>query len=204
MDISLKIDFTTKTYRKDECCAFRKVKGPFGGLSNMAGGFPLVVNDIKIRSTEALYQVCRFPNFPEIQEEIILQKSPMFAKFVSKSYKNQSRKDWDDIQVEIMYWALRLKLAQNLLTFGNLLKSTTDKNIVEHSRNNEFWGTISDKGDDSILIGANVLGQLLELLRDDFQPTIHGRVIVIPPPDIPDLFLYGKKIQDVVVYNDRD
>jgi len=204
MDISLKIDFTTKTYRKDECCVFRKVKDPFGGLSNMAGGFPLVVNGIKIRSTEALYQVCRFPDSTEIQKKIIRQTSPMYAKFVSKSYKNLSRKDWDDIQVEIMYWALRLKLAQNLFTFWNLLKSTTRKNIVEHSHINGFWGTVSDMGDDSILIGANVLGQLLELLRDDFLPTIHGSVIVIPPPDIPDLFLYGTKIQEVVVYYDRD
>lgn len=204
MGISTKIDFTTKTYRKDECCVFRKVKGPWGGLSNMAGGFPLVVNDIKIRSTEALYQVLRFPYLPDAQEKIIRQTSPMFAKFVSKSYKNQSRKDWDDIQVEIMYWALRIKLAQNLFTFGNLLKSTTGKYIVEHSRNNEFWGTVSDKGDDRILIGANVLGQLLEILRDDFQPTILERVIIIPPPDIPDLFLYGTNIQEVVVVNDRD
>jgi hypothetical protein len=43
---------------------FYKAKEVFGGLSNMAGGFPLVVNGIHILTSEALYQACYFPPPP--------------------------------------------------------------------------------------------------------------------------------------------
>ena len=45
-----------------------KLKKNMVALSNMAGGFPLVVNDIRIRTSEALYQACRFPHMPDVQQ----------------------------------------------------------------------------------------------------------------------------------------
>jgi type I restriction enzyme S subunit len=50
----------------------------------MAAGFPLVVNDIAIRTSEALYQACRFPHRPDVQHEIIAQASPLVAKMKSR------------------------------------------------------------------------------------------------------------------------
>ena len=70
----------TRTYDRPESVVFLKTKDAFGGLSNMASGFPLSVNGIHIRTCEALYQACRFPHLPEVQELIIAQKSPMTAK----------------------------------------------------------------------------------------------------------------------------
>lgn len=64
---------------------FRKTKEEYGGLSNMAAGFPIELNGVRILSSEALYQAMRFPNHPDYQKEIIQQRSPMTAKMISKN-----------------------------------------------------------------------------------------------------------------------
>ena len=53
-----------RTYEPEECVVFRKTAEAFGGLSNMAAGFPLKVNGVSVRTSEALYQACRFPHRP--------------------------------------------------------------------------------------------------------------------------------------------
>jgi hypothetical protein len=50
----------------------------------MAAGFPLMVNDIAIRTSEALYQASRFPHRPDVQHEIIAQASPLVVKMKSR------------------------------------------------------------------------------------------------------------------------
>src|SRR5437667_12647655 len=102
-----------RRYARADVIAFRRTTEAFGGLSNMAPGFPLLVNGITIRTSEALYQACRFPNMPDVQRMIIEEKSPMTAKMLSKPYRGESRPDWQSVRVKIMRWCLRLKLAQN-------------------------------------------------------------------------------------------
>src|SRR4051794_19843803 len=106
----------TRMYNRLECVAFRTTDGRFGGLSNMAPGFPLCVNGTSIRTSEALYQACRFPHLPDVQQLIIEERSPMTAKMKSKPFRKQSRSDWDAVRVKVMRWCLRVKLAQNFET----------------------------------------------------------------------------------------
>ena len=73
-----------RVYRKETSCGFKKNNEAFGSLSNMANGFPLRVNGISIRTSEALYQCCRFPHHPELQRKILEEKSPMTVKMVSR------------------------------------------------------------------------------------------------------------------------
>src|SRR5947209_5754372 len=120
-----------RTYHRDECAIFLKTTERFGGLSNMAGGYPLSIHGIHIPTSEALYQACRFPHRCELQKIIIGQKSPMTAKMKSKPQRKDSRPDWDKVRVEIMWWCLRVKLVQHWQKFGDLLLSTGDKPIVE-------------------------------------------------------------------------
>jgi predicted NAD-dependent protein-ADP-ribosyltransferase YbiA (DUF1768 family) len=112
------------TYRCDECTAFRKTKEAFGGLSNMAAGYPLLVAGARPLTSEALCQCCRFPLLPDVQRLIIRQASPMAAKMVSKPHRSQTRPDWDDVRGEIMRWCQGVKLVQHCDTFGPLLLST--------------------------------------------------------------------------------
>jgi ribA/ribD-fused uncharacterized protein len=119
---------------------FNESAQALGRLSNMAPGFPLKVNGVLIRTSEALYQACRFPHLPKVQRLIIDEGSPMTAKMKSKSYRSQSRPDWDAVRVRIMRWCLRVKLAQHWETFSRLLLATGDQPIVEDSRKDDFWG----------------------------------------------------------------
>src|SRR5262249_15310477 len=116
--------FDTVTYQRGDCVVFCKTKEAFGGLSNMAAGDPLDVNGLDILTSEALYQACRFPQRPDVQKMILAERSPMGAKMRSKPYRTEhTRRDWEQVNVVIMHWCLRVKLAQNWKTFGDLLLS---------------------------------------------------------------------------------
>lgn len=181
-----------RKYRKTEVASFRSTKEKYGGLSNMAGGYPLRVEGIFIHSSEALYQACRFPHRPEVQQLIIDQRSPMTAKMVSKPYREDSRPDWDRIRVRVMRWSLRVKLAMHWPNFGGLLLSTGELPIVEDSRRDAFWGAIPQ--DDGTLIGMNVLGRLLMELREELRGEEKEALRVVSPPPINEFLLLGKPI----------
>ena len=181
-----------RQYNRHECIVFRKTDEKFGGLSNMAGGYPIVINDIHIRTSEAIYQACRYPHSKEIQEMIISQKSPMTAKMKSKPYHQETRHDWTSVRIDIMRWCLRLKLACNYKTFSNLLTDTKTMSIVEESHKDQFWGTVADKND--ILLGMNILGRLLMELREAAYKDPENEIKLVPPPSIKNFHLYGKEI----------
>lgn len=185
----------TRTYDRASSVVFLKTDAPFGGLSNMAGGFPLRVNGIRILTSEALYQACRFPHRPEVQTLIIEQKSPMTAKMKSKPYRHDSRPDWDQVRVKIMRWCLRVKLAQNWRAFSELLLATGEWPIVEESRKDDFWGAKAT--DDGTLVGMNVLGRLLMELREAVKADGRELLMRVQPLAIPDFLLGGRPIEAV-------
>src|SRR6266852_4527517 len=161
-----------RLYQRNECAVFLRTAEQFGGLSNMAGGYPLSINGIRILTSEALYQACRFPHLPDVQKLIIGQASPMTAKMKSKLYRKDSRSDWDAVRVNIMRWCLRVKLTQHWEKFGDLLLSTGDQPIVEESYRDPFWG--AKPIDPETLQGANILGRLLVELREQLRdPEAH-------------------------------
>lgn len=128
---------------------------------------------------------------PEVQKLIVSEISPMTAKMRSKPYRKNSREHWDDIRVPIMKWCLRVKLAQNWTTFGELLLETENKPIVEDSRKDEFWGAIKDR--DGIFQGRNVLGRLLMELREKLKSDPE-KLKNVEPVKIPQFLLLDKEI----------
>lgn len=186
-----------RTYVRGEVVVVYKTKEDFGGLSNMASGYPLQINGVRILTTEALYQACRFPRMPEVQREIIGQHSPMTAKMKSKAHRKNSRPDWDEVRYKVMRWCLRVKLAQNYEEFGGLLLATHNKPIVEQSRKDDYWGAkLIDKTGET-LVGQNVLGRLLMELREQLKGDAEGVLKTVPPLSIPDFMLLGKPIETV-------
>jgi len=190
-----------REYDRSKSIVFLKTNEEFGGLSNMAGGFPLFVNEKKILTSEALYQACRFPHLPEVQHLIISQTSPMTAKMRSKPYRSESRPDWLRARVKIMRWCLRAKLLQNWESFSRLLLRTGEFPIVEQSSKDKFWGA-SPSGQHN-LVGANVLGRLLMELREDMKLDRFDRY-ELAPLEIQDFLLYGQpinsiKLSDVII-----
>jgi ribA/ribD-fused uncharacterized protein len=189
-------DDLLRSYQRSEVIVVHKTKDNFGGLSNMAGGFPLLVNGIRIPTTEALYQACRFPSLPSVQREIIAQHSPMTAKMKSKPHRERTREDWDSVKFKVMRWCLRVKLAQHYDEFGRLLLATKDRPIVELSRKDDYWGTKLQR-DQETLLGQNVLGRLLMALRQRIQEEDAATLRSVEPLAIPDFLLLDRPIDTV-------
>ena len=181
-----------RKYDRALSVVFLKTSEPFGGLSNMAGGYPLYVQGVRIRTSEALYQACRFPHLPHVQRLIIEQASPMTAKMKSKPYREDSRPDWDEVRVKVMRWCLRVKLAQNWSTFSSLLLRSGNSPIVEESRRDDFWG--AKRVGQHFLVGRNVLGRLLMELRDAIKSSGRDAFLHVEPPAIPQFLLLGSPI----------
>ena len=189
--------YQERIYKYSEVCVFRKTKELFGGLSNMAAGFPIKINGKHILTSEALYQACRFPHLPDVQQKIIGEKSPMTAKMVSKPFRSNSRPDWDNVRTDIMYWCLKVKLAQNFITFGQLLETTFDKSIVEDSSKDAFWGAVQDKQNASELKGVNALGRLLMKLRQEYNSANRFHLLLVEPLSLPNFLIFDEQIQVV-------
>ena len=188
----LNVDLTFETYSRAGSAVFNKTKEKWGEFSNMCAGFPLRVNGVDIRTSEALYQAMRFPDHPEVQQQIFDEPSPKGAKMKSKRHRKElGRQDWDEIQMAVMWWCQTVKLAQNFDNFGGVLFITGNKPIVEESANDMFWGA-KDQGNGT-LKGANVLGKLLMELRSRYLAD-RASLMVVEPPGIANFQLMGQDI----------
>jgi ribA/ribD-fused uncharacterized protein len=162
----------------------------------MAGGYPLLVNGLRYFTSEHLYQCFRFPHCLEAQRKTMAPTSPMGAKMAGKAYrKDHSRKDWEDVRVDVMRFCLRVKLAQHRNKFGALLLSTGEKPIVEESHKTDFWAAKAT--DTNRLEGENNLGILLVALREEFRALKPTDDYVVAPLSIPNFTLMGKPVPTV-------
>ena len=145
---------------------FRKVRAPYGWLSNMS---PHPIQEY--RTAEALFQASRFDD-PKIQAEIRACTSPMAAKMTAKRHAEKmiiaprSEKD-----LMLMRRIVRLKMGSHLALVSQLL-TTGSRLIVEDvsSRPNEsglFWGAMINSG--GFLVGQNWLGRIWMELRDELR-----------------------------------
>ncbi len=188
------MDMTEKTYNASKCIVLHKVKEPFGDLLNMSSAFPMIVNGIKIRSSEALYQSLRFPFLPNVQKKIIDTASPLMAKRIISPLKGQSRIDFDELRIDFMRWCLRVKLACNYEGVGELLDASGNKILVEKSPSGTFWGCSSTGNK---YVGMNCLGELLMELRDEWRKKKREEMVVVEPLNVKDFLLLGSPIQTV-------
>lgn len=144
---------------------FKKVRDPYGWLSNMS---PHPVGEY--RTAEALFQACRFSD-TQIQAEIRACASPMAAKMTAKRHASKmiiwprSAKD-----LALMRRVVRAKANQHPALIVQLL-ATGDEAIVEDvsARQNEsglFWGAVvTPQG----LRGENHLGKIWMELREELR-----------------------------------
>lgn len=108
-------------------------------------------------TSEAAYQAYKDPTNNEYIEKQKNAKSPAMSKYIGKHCK--LRDDWDNCKIHIMYNVLSLKIKQNPDVKHNLI-NTGLRPLIEHTRNNYFWG---DGGDGS---GKNNIGKLLCKIRN--------------------------------------
>ena len=184
--------------RHDNCLVVFRVSDEFGGLSNMSNEFRLHVAGLEIASSEALYQACRYPHEQDWQREILEAAHAMQAKMKAKKggRRQQSRPDWAKVQLDVMRWVLRVKLAQHLRRFGGLLRWSNSRPIVEQSRRDRFWGAVLEA--DGVLRGENWLGRLLMELREELAAKRaageEAKLLVVDPPAISGMRLLGREV----------
>jgi len=174
------------------------------GLTNMAPGFPLKVNDMVIRTSEALYQAMKFPDLKEVQMDIIGQRYAGRAIERSRYYDslNNKRTDWDKIKVDVMRWCLHIKLAQNWDKFSTLLFRTGELTLIEGSPDDRFWGAVKFDKKQKTREGVNMLGRLLMELRQEIGEDLKkdgpgNSLLIVNPPAITNFRLNGRMIETI-------
>lgn len=145
---------------EQEKIKFYSESGQYGEFSNFAL-FPIKIKGKTWKTSEHYFQAQKFDNKAH-QEKIRKAASPMMAAQLGRTRKVRIRKNWDNIRDNVMYDALVAKFSQHQ-ELKELLISTGEKILIEHTENDSYWG---DGGDGS---GKNKLGKLLMRLRASFQ-----------------------------------
>jgi len=140
---------------------FYEKQAPFYEFTNFYYA-PIMIDHKLWPTTEHYFQAQKFTD-QQIQEEIRLSLTPRNAfDLANKTYKNKVRSDWKTVNVDVMQKVLPYKFKQHE-NLKQLLLKTNNRTIVEHTKNDTFWG---DGGDGS---GKNMLGKLLMEVRATLQ-----------------------------------
>ncbi len=139
---------------------FYSVSEPYGCFSNFSP-HPIRLDGKTWPTSEHYFQAQKFAGTPD-EEEVRLAKSPMIAARMGRSRKRPFRKDWESVKDRIMHEAVLAKFTQHA-DLREVLLSTGETVIVEHTENDAYWG---DGGDGS---GKNRFGQILMRVREELR-----------------------------------
>lgn len=139
---------------------FYRVADEYGCFSNFAP-YPVSMDGKLWPTSEHYFQAQKFED-AEQQEKIRQAKSPMIAARMGRDRKKPLRRDWEAVKVAVMRDVVRAKFKQHD-NIRQILLSTGDAKIVEHTANDSYWG---DGGDGS---GQNMLGQILMEVREELR-----------------------------------
>ena len=137
---------------------FYKVKEPYGEFSNFSSFGFTDDEGLYWPTSEHYFQAKKF-NSPILQEKIRKINSPMVAAIEGRNRENPLREDWEYVKDDIMRYAVYQKFKQNTM-LKELLLSTDNLQIIEHTNNDSYWG---DGGDG---MGKNQLGHILMEVRN--------------------------------------
>ncbi len=129
----------------------------YGFFSNFAP-YPIKLKGKVWPTSEHYFQAQKFAETPH-EEEVRQAQSPKEAAERGRDRSKPLRSDWETVKDDVMRVALYAKFTQHSDLTEELLATGTAE-IVEHTRNDSYWG---DGGDGS---GKNMLGKLLMEIRD--------------------------------------
>jgi N-glycosidase YbiA len=165
-----------------EVIRFYRTNDLYGHFSNFSPHRVFI--DYNFPTSEHYFQSQKFLA-GEALLEFLMTPKPMQAAKLGRSRKWPLRPDWEDVKDDVMRTAIRAKVAQNS-DVRDLLLSTGEAIIVEHTANDSYW---ADGGDGT---GKNMLGRILMEVRAEFTkdgPYDELAEPLLPPwekyPDIP-------------------
>jgi len=134
----------------------------FYTFSNFSS-FAVIWNGRRWQTAEHAYQAAHFfETAPEVAEEIFECMSAHEAQKIARTNTSKAPINWDEIKVAVMGDIVRHKLEQNPYVLHKLLQ-TGDKEIVEDSPKDSFWGWGPDRK------GRNELGKIWMRLREEIK-----------------------------------
>jgi ribA/ribD-fused uncharacterized protein len=136
---------------------FYHLNEPFGEFSNFAR-FSVFLKGKKWRTSEHYFQAQKYAGTPR-EEEIRQAEKPSEAARLGRDRKVKLRQDWESVKDNVMREVVYAKFTQHE-ELRELLLSTEDATLVEHTENDSYWG---DGGDGS---GKNMLGKVLMETRE--------------------------------------
>jgi N-glycosidase YbiA len=139
---------------------FYSVGGEFGCFSNFSP-HPVTLKGKTWPTSEHYFQAQKFAGAAD-EEEVRQAKSPMIAARMGRSRQRPLRKDWESVKDSIMHDTVLAKFTQHA-GVREILLATGDATIVEHTKNDAYWG---DGGDGR---GKNRLGRILMQVRDELR-----------------------------------
>jgi len=149
-----RVNGTIRFYHSDQ---------PWGELSNFSRHAVFIGGRIW-PTVEHFYQAQKFAGTPH-QEAIRRCQTPMLAKMRATALAEEYRRqDWPAVKKVVMLEGLRAKFGQHP-DLAELLLRSGDRLLVEHTRNDTYWG---DGGNGT---GQNRLGHLLMQVRAEVRRT---------------------------------
>lgn len=125
--------------------------------------FPTSEHVYHYRKFEARYGSPPFgSDVLQAQQEVKFSRSAHDAQKIAKSHKALWRPDWDGVKIGIMEEILWLKVEQHEYVKRKLLE-TGDREIIEDSWRDDFWGWGENKD------GQNHLGKLWMKIREKLK-----------------------------------
>ena len=139
---------------------FFRTREPYGEFSNFSRHSITLKGKIW-PTTEHYFQAQKFAG-TEHEEKVRLAPTPRIAANIGRDRNLPLRTDWEQVKESIMKEALLAKIEQ-YPKIKELLLSTGDAEIVEHSSKDRYW---ADGGDGS---GKNRLGVIWMEIRKELQ-----------------------------------
>lgn len=137
---------------------FYKVSEEYGCFSNFSL-HPITLEDKVWPTSEHYFQAQKFPSEPDYQEEMRNAARPHDVAKMGRDRSYTLRPDWENVKDDLMRLAVLQKFA-DYEDIRSVLLSTGDKDIIEVTTNDYYWGEGTKK------TGKNMLGVILMEVRD--------------------------------------
>lgn len=144
--------------KKDDLILFYEAE--YYMFSNFAS-FAVKYGDRIWMTSEHAYQAAKFEE-KDIIDLIHTSLSAHNSKKIAKEYKDKIKANWDEIKISVMEDIVRAKIATHPYIREKLL-GTGDREIIEDSHQDSFWGRGAD------FKGRNELGKVWMKIRKELQ-----------------------------------
>ncbi len=138
---------------------------PFGEFSNFYSA-PIELDGYTWPTTEHYFQAQKYISDETHFQNVLQLATPRDAFNYVRTYKSAVRSDWANVKDDVMLKACMAKFQQHS-KLKELLLSTGDRTLVEHTTNDSYWG---DGGDGT---GRNQLGITLMKVRKYLKHNSH-------------------------------